>query len=29
MLDKLPTDTLRILNNSRGRPWSKDGFKTS
>jgi integrase len=29
MLDKLPTGTLRILNNSRGRPWSKDGFKTS
>jgi integrase len=29
MLDNLPTDTLRILNNSRGRPWSKDGFKTS
>ncbi|MBY5465233.1 tyrosine-type recombinase/integrase [Rhizobium leguminosarum] len=29
ILDALPTDTLRILNNSRGRPWSKSGFKTS
>lgn len=29
MLDKLPTDKMRILNNSRGRPWTKDGFKTS
>lgn len=29
MLDPLPKDKLRILLNSRGRPWSKDGFKTS
>jgi integrase len=29
MLDALPKDTMRILNNSRGRPWTKDGFKTS
>jgi integrase len=29
MLDKLPTDKMRVLNNSRGRPWTKDGFKTS
>jgi integrase len=29
MLDALPQDTMRILNNSRGRPWTKDGFKTS
>ncbi len=29
MLDALPTDKLRILLNSRGRPWTKDGFKTS
>lgn len=29
MLDKLPKDTMRILNNSRKRPWTKDGFKTS
>jgi len=29
MLDALPTDRLRILNNSRGRPWSEDGFRTS
>ncbi len=28
-LDKLPRDKIRILNNSRGRPWTKDGFKTS
>lgn len=29
MLDALPKDTLRILLNSRNRPWTKDGFKTS
>lgn len=29
MLDAMPKDTLRILLNSRGRPWTKDGFKTS
>lgn len=29
LLDALPKDKLRILTNSRGRPWSKDGFKTS
>lgn len=29
MLDPMPKDTLRILLNSRGRPWTKDGFKTS
>jgi integrase len=29
ILDALPTDTMRILNNSLGRPWTKDGFKTS
>lgn len=29
MIDALPTDKLRIMNNSRGRPWTKDGFKTS
>lgn len=29
MIDALPTDTLRIMTNSRGRPWTKDGFKTS
>jgi integrase len=29
LLDALPNDTMRILNNSRGRPWTKDGFKTS
>jgi integrase len=29
ILDKQPTDKMRILNNSRGRPWTKDGFKTS
>lgn len=29
MLDPLPKDSLRILLNSRGRPWTKDGFKTS
>lgn len=29
MLDALERDKLRILVNSRGRPWTKDGFKTS
>lgn len=29
LLDPLPKDKLRILLNSRGRPWTKDGFKTS
>jgi integrase len=29
MLDALPKDKIRILLNSRGRPWTKDGFKTS
>lgn len=29
MLDPLDKDKLRILLNSRGRPWTKDGFKTS
>lgn len=29
MLDSLPKDTMRVCNNSRGRPWTKDGFKTS
>lgn len=29
MLDALPKDKLRICLNSRGRPWTKDGFKTS
>lgn len=29
MLDAMPKDTLRVLNNSRGRPWTKSGFKTS
>jgi integrase len=29
MLDALPKDRMRILNNSRNRPWTKDGFKTS
>jgi len=29
MIDALPKDTLRIMTNSRGRPWTKDGFKTS
>lgn len=29
MLDPLPKDTLRICLNSRKRPWTKDGFKTS
>lgn len=29
MLDAMPKDTLRICLNSRGRPWTKDGFKTS
>ncbi|MGX9120288.1 tyrosine-type recombinase/integrase [Mesorhizobium sp. BHbsci] len=28
-LDALPHDTMRICTNSRGRPWTKDGFKTS
>ncbi len=29
MLDALPKDKLRICLNSRKRPWTKDGFKTS
>lgn len=29
LIDALPRGTLRILTNSRGRPWTKDGFKTS
>lgn len=29
MLDPMPKDTLRICLNSRKRPWTKDGFKTS
>lgn len=29
MLDPMKKDTLRICLNSRGRPWTKDGFKTS
>jgi integrase len=29
MLDPLPRDALRICLNSRGRPWTKDGFKTT
>jgi integrase len=29
MIDALPRDKMRIVNNSRGRPWTKDGFKTS
>nr|WP_156315402.1 tyrosine-type recombinase/integrase [Mesorhizobium japonicum] len=29
MLDPLDKDKLRILLNSRKRPWTKDGFKTS
>lgn len=29
MLDPMRKDALRILLNSRGRPWTKDGFKTS
>lgn len=29
MLDALKQDGMRILTNSRGRPWTKDGFKTS
>ncbi|MBD9510048.1 tyrosine-type recombinase/integrase [Ensifer sp. ENS10] len=29
MIDALPKDKMRIMNNSRGRPWTKDGFKTS
>jgi integrase len=28
-LDAMPKDKLRICLNSRGRPWTKDGFKTS
>lgn len=29
LLDGLPRDTLRICTNSRGRPWTSDGFKSS
>lgn len=29
MIDAQPRGTLRILLNSRGRPWTSDGFKTS
>lgn len=29
MLDALPRPAIRILTNSRGRPWTNDGFKTS
>jgi integrase len=29
ILDALPRDTMRVCNNSRGRPWTSDGFKTS
>lgn len=29
ILDALPRDKLRICLNSRKRPWTKDGFKTS
>lgn len=29
LLDPLPKDTMRICLNSRKRPWTKDGFKTS
>lgn len=29
MLDELPRDKLRVCLNSRGRPWTTDGFKTS
>ena len=29
ILDAMDKDTLRILLNSRKRPWTKDGFKTS
>lgn len=29
MLDAMDKDKLRILVNSRSRPWTKDGFKTS
>lgn len=29
MLDKLPRDRIRILTNSRNRPWTSDGFQTS
>lgn len=28
-IDALPTDKMRIMNNSRGRPRTKDGFKAS
>ena len=29
ILDAQPRDTIRVLTNSRKRPWTKDGFKTS
>lgn len=29
LLDELPRDTIRVLTNSRGRPWTNSGFKTS
>lgn len=29
MLDAMPRDAIRICLNSRQRPWTKDGFKTS
>lgn len=29
LLDAAPKGTLRVLTNSRGRPWTKNGFKTS
>lgn len=29
MLDAMPKDALRICLNSRGRPWTTDGFKSS
>lgn len=29
MLDPMKKDTLRVCLNSRSRPWTKDGFKTS
>lgn len=29
LMDALPRDKMRILLNSRGRPWTSDGFKTS
>ena len=28
-IDKLPTDGLRLLNNSYGRPWTKEGWKSA